>query len=308
MRWLASKIAAYRSVIADFAPDVIHVHTLEARYALADAVAGGTIPLVATVHSSHYVELGDEASREANSALVEFNLGHARDVIYVSDFLQRRYQQLFPVASAFARARVVHNAIDDSVHQPVARAEARKALGVSGDDPVVLFVGNLIACKDVGSLISAVATLAREGVRATALIVGDGVEAEALAAQAADAGVSDRVRFEGRRPQSELSAYYSAADLFVFPSVMEGFGLVAVEAMLCGTPVVGTPEVFAEVVPEFAGSVAPVSDPEALAAAMRDALGATWDRAAIRDYARGFAWERRIAQYEAVYAEVLAGR
>lgn len=308
LRWLASKIAAYRSVIADFRPDIVHVHTLEARYALADAVLGGTIPLVATAHSSHYVELVDASSREANATLVGRNLGAARDVIYVSDFLRRRYAQLFPKPAAQVRTRVVHNPIDVAIHGPVPRAEARRAVGVSGEGPVLLFVGNLIDCKDVGSLLRAVALLAGTGTKATALIVGDGVEAGRLGALADDLGVADCVRFEGRRPQSELSAYYSAADIFVFPSVMEGFGLVAVEAMLCGTPVVGTPEVFGEVVPEFGGSVAPVSDPAALAEAISAALARTWDRDAIREYALGFDWERRIGEYEAVYAEVRAGR
>jgi len=308
VRWLASKIAAYRSVIADFRPDIVHVHTLEARYALADAVLGGTIPLVATAHSSHYVELVEASSRAANTALVKHNLGAAAEVVYVSDFLRRRYAQLFPEESAHVNARVVHNPIDVSIHGPVTRAQAREAVGVSDDGPVLLFVGNLIDCKDVGSLIRAVALLARTGTIATALIVGDGVEAANLVALARAEGVADRVRFEGRRPQAELSAYYGAADMFVFPSVMEGFGLVAVEAMLRGTPVVGTPEVFSEVVPEFAGSVAPVSDPAALAEAISGALSRTWDRDAIREYALGFDWDRRIGEYEAVYAEVLSGR
>jgi len=307
-RWLASKIAAYRSVIADFRPDIVHVHTLEARYALADAVLGGAVPLVATAHSTHAVELVSGPRQAINVALVGHNLASARDVIFVSEFLRDRYATLFPDASKGVDARVVHNPTEISLHAPIPRAEAREALGLSGDEPVLLFVGNLIACKDVGSLISAVAALADGGVNATAIVVGDGVQAAELALRAQSEGVADAVRFEGRKPQSELATYYSAADVFVFPSVMEGFGLVAVEAMLCGTPVVGTPAVFSEVVPEFGGIVAPVSDPGALAEAIRAALSREWDRDAIRDYALGFGWEDRIAEYEAVYADVIAKR
>jgi len=308
MRWLASKVAAYRSAIRTFRPDVVHVHTLEARCALALAVLGDTIPLVATVHSSHYIEFVPEESRGPNTALIARNLERARHLIFVSDFLERRYAELFPGALDRLDVQVIANPVDVSAYQRIDQAEARKTLGVGEDERLLLFVGNLNARKDAASLVRAVAVLARRGVAVTALLVGAGPEEGALRELAVVEGVAGAVRFDGRRDQPELSAYYSAADVFVFPSLMESFGLVAVEAMLCGTPVVGTPEVFSEVVPDFCGSIAPAADPEGLADAIAEALDRQWDHEAIRAHAMGFDWRGRVAAFEATYERVLAAR
>lgn len=307
--WLTSKVAAYRSAIRAFRPDIVHVHTLEARYALALAVLGDSIPIVATVHSSHYIEFVDEASRGPNTRLIARNLDRAGHLIFVSDFLERRYAQLFRGALDRLHVQVIANPVDVATYQRIDRAQARETVGVGGDERLLLlFVGNLIARKDPASLIRAVSVLARRGVAVTALLVGAGPEEGALRQLAATEGVSDAVRFDGRRDQSELSAYYSAADVFVFPSLMESFGLVAVEAMLSGTPVVGTPEVFSEVVPEYCGSIAPAADPEGLADAVADALVRQWDHEAIRAHALGFDWRERVVAFETTYERILAAR
>jgi len=307
-KWIASKVAAYRSAIRTFRPDIVHVHTLEARYALTLAVLGDTVPIVATVHSSHYIEFADEARRGPNTRLVARNLDRAEHLIFVSDFLKHRYAALFPAAPERLDVQVIANPVDVARYQRIDRRTARKTVGIGGDGRVLLFVGNLIARKDPASLVRAVSVLARRGVAVTALLVGAGPEEAALRELAATEGVSDAVRFDGRRNQAELSAYYSAADLFVFPSLMESFGLVAVEAMLCGAPVVGTPEVFTEVVPEFCGSIAPASDPAGLAEAVADALSRPWDHDAIRAHARGFDWHERVRAFEVTYERILAAR
>jgi glycosyltransferase involved in cell wall biosynthesis len=305
-RWITAATAAYRSVVRDFAPDLVHVHALEGRFAFANAVLSRRTPLVATAHSTHYFEFVEPARRDLHRRLVARNLAAAREVIFVSSYLKQRYETLFPAAIERLNARIIPNPIDAAAFPQIDRAAARRSLGLQASERTVAFVGNLIPRKDAGSLIRAVALLSREGAPVTALIVGAGPEDGGLRALAASEGVAAQVRFEGGRLQSELGTYYAAADALVFPSLMESFGLVAVEAMLYGTPVVGTPEVLPEVVPPECGVYAPPGDPESLARAIGEALERTWDREAIRAHALTFDWRGRVGEYEAAYEDVVA--
>ena len=307
-RWTAGKVAAYRQVIRAFRPDIVHVHTLETRYAFAHVVIGGRAPLVSTVHSTHYVEFAPPERRVAYEALVRRGLAAAGDVLFVSRFLEDRYSKLFGPLPTTLRSRVIHNPIDVGPDAPPDRSGARTELGLDGFDHVLLFVGNLLPRKDPAAFIKAVARVADRLPGVVGVVVGEGPEMEAIRTLAIREGVADRIRYDGRKTLPELALHYAAADVLVFPSLMESFGLVALEAMLCGTPVVGTPEVLSEVLPEECGIRVEPGDPDALAAAIVTALERPWNHQAIRAYALGFSWEDRIGQFESVYEEILASR
>ena len=95
------------------------------------------------------------------------------------------------------------------------------------------------ARKGIAELIAAMAHVRRRVSHASLVVVGDGDDRERLEALAREAAVADIVRFAGSLTDSELIGEYQAADLFALPSSKEGFGLVFVEAMLRGTPVIG---------------------------------------------------------------------
>ena len=119
----------------------------------------------------------------------------------------------------------------------VDRAQAIANVKARAGTPIVLFVGRLVYYKGVHVLIDAMKTCA-----GTLVLVGDGpLEAE-LRARAAALGMSDRVMFAGRVPDEELPAYFQAADVFALPSIAstEAFGVVQIEAMAAGVPVVST--------------------------------------------------------------------
>jgi D-inositol-3-phosphate glycosyltransferase len=122
------------------------------------------------------------------------------------------------------------------------RKAARAELGLPRESPVLIWIGRLEKLKGVDILIDAVAQLDERDF--TLLIVGGDEHAAGLKAelrqQAADAGVTANVRFEGAVPHERLPLYYNAADVCVVPSYYESFGLVAVEAMACGVPVVAS--------------------------------------------------------------------
>lgn len=137
------------------------------------------------------------------------------------------------------RVQIVPCGVDLEVFHPIERGEARRALGLDGEK-VVLYVGRLERIKGV-ELLLRTAAIMDSSVRV--LIVGGGEgdgEAGELKDLAKKLGVEGRVRFVGRVPQAQLPTYYSAADVCVVPSYYESFGLAALEAMACGTPVVAT--------------------------------------------------------------------
>jgi glycosyltransferase involved in cell wall biosynthesis len=112
------------------------------------------------------------------------------------------------------------------------------------------------------------------------LLVGDGAEKEALAAQAARLGIADRVRFEGWQPEGRMHLYYSAADLACLPSLSEGWPDAVMESFACGCPVVasrvgGVPDIVALT---GAGILVQRADAGALAAGLSEGLARPWRR------------------------------
>jgi len=125
---------------------------------------------------------------------------------------------------------------------PIEASRARAELGLRADGQYLLFVGRLEPLKGLELLLDAMAELEDS---APVLLVAGGDEraagyVAALRARAERLGIGERVSFLGAVPQERLPLYYSAADVCVVPSYYESFGLVALEAMACGTPVVAS--------------------------------------------------------------------
>jgi D-inositol-3-phosphate glycosyltransferase len=136
---------------------------------------------------------------------------------------------------------VVPCGVDTDVFRPIDRSGARKVLGLSPKERIVLFVGRIEPLKGIDVLLRAVSHL--DGRFRVMVIGGDGKDlarkAE-LAALAAELRIADKVTFLDAVPHGELPLYYNAADVCVVPSYYESFGLVAVEAMACGVPVIAS--------------------------------------------------------------------
>lgn len=113
---------------------------------------------------------------------------------------------------------------------------SREALGLSPGLVYVIAVGRLVRRKNLGRLLTALAGLGREDVQL--IVVGDGPEQPSLAAQAERLGIAGRVQFRGFVPEATKYQLLAAADIFALPSLHEAFGLVYLEAMHCGLPVV----------------------------------------------------------------------
>lgn len=192
------------------------------------------------------------------------------------------------------------------------RARFRSECGIADGWPVALFVGRVAHEKNIGFLIEAVAAARRRIPDLLFLITGEGPAEKALRRQVADSGLSDNVRFLGYLDrQDELPDAYAGADVFIFASRTETQGLVLLEAMAMGLPVValaamGTRDILA---PGLGGVAAP-DHPEAFAVALAGVLDDTELRTQLageaRAYARDWADDRMAERMAALYRSLLA--
>lgn len=124
-----------------------------------------------------------------------------------------------------------------------ARSKARARIGLpSGDFPVLLSIRRLVPRMGLENLLTAFPHVREAFPKARLIIGGRGPLEEALKAQAKSLGIADAVMFAGFIPDEQVADYYRSADVFVLPTLaLEGFGLVTVESLACGTPVIATP-------------------------------------------------------------------
>ena len=299
------RLLDHERVIRSFQPDVIHVHPLEFRFPYAHFVIGGKIPLIASIHSTHFIEFSDPSVRPLRYQLVKEDLGAAQNLIFVSHYVERQVKTLFPAGLENKRTRIVHNPIDVSLFSPIPREEARSLLKRPMENPMILFVGSLIPRKATHLLIEAFSEVIKQQPKAHLMIVGDGPQRGELEKMIREKGLNHFVSLEGGKLQPELRYYYSGADLFVLPSLMESFGLVFIEAMLCGCPVIGTPEALKEILPsEESGFYIPPGDIRALVGGMKKGLERPWDREKIRRSVLHFDWKESIPRFEQIYREI----
>ncbi|HUL01655.1 MAG TPA: glycosyltransferase family 4 protein [Gemmatimonadales bacterium] len=154
-------------------------------------------------------------------------------IVTVSEFSKRQLVSELGIASE--RIEAVPNGVDEKFVAAPAAGALRARYGLAAG-PVALYLGGLKARKNLPFLLDVWKDVAGARPDATLVIVGDGPLARRLERQAQPLG--RRVVFAGRVPEGDKVAHYNLADLFLFPSTLEGFGLAVGEAMSCGLPAV----------------------------------------------------------------------
>ncbi|MDO8568464.1 MAG: glycosyltransferase [Dehalococcoidales bacterium] len=189
---------------------------------------------------------------------------------------------------------VIPCGVNPELFRPMDRKSARQQTGFS--DETALFVGRVEPLKGIDKLIMAIARSQEPGLRLAVIGGdGDGEYESSLKSLCRKLGVQDRVSFPGLVEQEELPLYYNAARLCVIPSYYESFGLVALESLACGTPVISTPVGIAEDILKQNGTgyLVPDNSPQNLAQKMRLLLSRPLDAdmiTSIRASVAAFSW------------------
>jgi D-inositol-3-phosphate glycosyltransferase len=296
-------IGAVREAIAR--SDVVHLHDcLYLPVVLADRVARRLgVPTIVTQHVGmvSFGPLMDPALALAYRTVGRSVLRHARRVAFVSDHVRRWFATH---VDRSLDAEVIPNGVDTDAFAP-ADAEralsARRRFGIPDGSPVVLYVGRLVAKKNVAALVGALGELDGPW---HALVVGDGPERPVLAALAGHCTHLADVA------PSDMPDVYAAADLLVLASVGEGMPLAVLEALASGLPVVLSDDpAFSSL--EQAGAVLVAATRPAIAVAIRSLLADPAGRAArgllARQWTMTHASERvTLARYLEIIAKVTA--
>jgi glycosyltransferase involved in cell wall biosynthesis len=212
------------------------------------------------------------------------------------------------------RIDVIPPGVDLRRFSPGDPAAARNRLGVPADAWLAFAARRLVPRMGIDVLIRAWAGVAAEHPHAVLALAGDGPERASLESAAERLGLGPNVRFVGRVSDEQLRDWYRAADVSVVPSRdLEGFGLVALESLACGTPAIvtdagGLPEAITLLDP---GLVVPRDDADALAVRLRQAIEKTRPLPSpgrCRVHAERFSWETAAEEHRRVYRRAASGR
>ena len=218
--------------------DVIHAHDWLVANAAKTLKHSFDIPIVATIHAT---EAGRNSGiREPNQKYIndtEWMLTYeANEVIVNSNYMKSEVQRLFGLP--FEKINVVPNGVNLNKFTGMDRDYSFRRKYAMDNEKIILFVGRLVYEKGVQNLIAAMPKVLASYHDAKLVIAGKGGMLDELKAQADYLGISNKVYFAGYMNGKDVERMYKAADISVFPSTYEPFGIVALEGMLAERPIV----------------------------------------------------------------------
>jgi glycosyltransferase involved in cell wall biosynthesis len=267
-------------------------------------------PYVTSVKGVIAEEMQHEGGRvrllfELLSRIEGANARHADAVLTTSEYCREAIERHYGVPPS--RVRLVPEGIDLARWQRIAAQTPQ-----SSDGATILCVARQYPRKHIADLLRALPAVRRSVPRARAVVVGDGPEHAALRALAAELELGQAVEFHGALPDDDdVARLYRHADVFCLPSIQEGFGIVFLEAMASGLPVVATRSAaIPEVVPDGrAGLLVPPGNPGALAESLIELLRNPGQRAAFGRFGQGhvrqYDWAEVAGQFIAQIAPVV---
>lgn len=218
--------------------DVIHAHDWLVAYAAKTLKNSYNIPIVSTIHateSGRNSGIHDETQRYINDT--EWMLTYeSSEVIVNSNYMKGELQRLFGLP--YEKINVVPNGVNLNLFNGIERDYTFRRKFAMDNEKIILFIGRLVYEKGVQHLISAMPKILKNYHDAKLVIAGKGGMLDELKAQVEAMGLGQKVYFTGYLNAKQVSKMYKCADISVFPSTYEPFGIVALEAMLAGVPTV----------------------------------------------------------------------
>ena len=332
---LAAHIPKFVDGILSFAEkksiqyDLIHSHYWMSGIAALELKAAWGIPVIHMFHTLGLMK--QRIARAPHEAEGAYRIQGERDVLQLADHIvaatpaeMAQLQWLYEADTS--QITIIPPGVDTCHFYSISKDEAKDYIGIPHNSHMLLFVGRIEPLKGVDTLIEAIALIRQKGILnrhcclCVSIIGGEpdaspeemSAEMSRLQQLSQQQGLGDLVTFLGHRGQDTLPYYYSAADVVVMPSHYESFGMVALEAMACGTPVIATQVGgLAFLVQDgVTGFHIPVDDPEALS----DRLITLLDNRTLHaqmsqqaaEIAQNYAWEKIARNVNALYAEVIA--
>ena len=225
MRELVSEIAK------EFPFDLIHAHVaLPTGYAAMRVAAENQKPYIVTIHGAD-LQKTIHLNQKCKGAVAEV-ISHSSAVVLVSNKLRRIAEDQFGISNKF---KVISNGIDpEYIHQVSYRNPAEIQ-----EQKTILSVSNLFPTKGIDINLYALEKLAEKHPDTKYLVIGDGPERKKLVGLARELNLSNRVEFLGQLPHDQVMSHMAECDIFSLPSWQDGFGIVYLEAMAQGKPVIG---------------------------------------------------------------------
>lgn len=305
--------------------DVIHSHYwMSGLAAEALSNAWGGTPIVHMFHTLG--EMKNRVARSEDERAGDDRLDGERQVLrranrIITATMAELTQLRFLYRADAHKLVIIPPGVDTCHFYPIPADEAKQFIGLKPEDRMVLFVGRIEPLKGIDTLIQAMSRLDLKGVNRPvhlAIIGGDvsvsfeemSEEMKRLQTMSDELCMGGMVVFLGKRGQDTLPYYYSAAEVLAMPSLYESFGMVALEAMACGTPVIASDVGGLGYLVQngVTGFTIPDSDPEMLCEKLsllledHDLRTAMGERAA--EYASEYEWEKIASQIVDVYKEV----
>jgi D-inositol-3-phosphate glycosyltransferase len=307
--------------------DLVHANFFMSALVAADVKRRLGIPFVVTFHALGRVrrlhQLDADDFPDERFAIEERCIAEADAVI--AECPQDEEDLIRHYDADPAKVVMIPGGVDPGDFWPMSKQFARVALGFTPDERIVLQLGRMVPRKGVDTAVRGFARLVREGDVSARLVIVGGASDEPdpavtpeigrLMAIAKEEGVTDSVTFAGREPPERLKLFYSAADAFVSVPWYEPFGITPLEAMACGTPVIGSNVggIKFTVRDGETGYLVPPRDPDAVAERLahlyrhpriRDVLG----RKGVQRVHDMFTWQGVAASIAALYERILGVR
>jgi glycosyltransferase involved in cell wall biosynthesis len=290
--------------LSEFVPDIVHVHH---GWVIASILADFDVPYVITLHGTDYYAFKNY--KDYQEAVLR-GLHGAEIIVALTEDERSRAIEAYGLDPE--RITIITSGTDTDMFKPLEVDKESLLRGYSietVDRPVVFFGGRLTDQKGVDTLLRAASTYSKIDERPITLIAGDGNIRDDLE-QLAEELKLDSVYFLGAQSHEQMVKLFNVADVAAMPSIFEAFGLVSLEALACGTPVIaGNIGGFSQIVNNEIGYLMEPGDYKNLAdkiiAFIRDGFKEKIRDKAVAYIRQNFSWDKTVKNIEKVYEQVL---